>query len=221
MQEIKRISRQSFTLATSILCQTKYCDTETHWRSLGRCTGIRPKQEISYSGSLRCRDNPVLKESIGVRGGVPPWNLFNSYFWAKKHVIFRQNHLIFRQAMETIFGQLTSAPLNETGPVRLWRRGWWRKIMDLHGCLQRLKKNSSSFLGTDVSKGLARRPRLWNILALLSMRRQTWAWKGTGVHISNRYTLLKSDVTRHDHVSVAMDAGSRIVNFIRDSTVFA
>ena len=38
-------------------------------------------------------------------------------------------------------------------------------------------------------------------------------------------TLLKSDVTRRDHVSVAMDAGSRIVNFIvnfiRDGTVFA
>ena len=42
------------------------------------------------------------------------------------------------------------------------------------------------------------------------------------------YTLLKSDVTCRDHVSVVMDpmnAGSRIVNFIvnfiRDSTVFA
>ena len=38
-------------------------------------------------------------------------------------------------------------------------------------------------------------------------------------------TLLKSDVTRRDHVSVVVDAGSRIVNFIvnfiRDGTVFA
>ena len=38
-------------------------------------------------------------------------------------------------------------------------------------------------------------------------------------------TLLKSDVTRRDHVSVVMDAGSLIVNiivnFIRDGTVFA
>ena len=34
-------------------------------------------------------------------------------------------------------------------------------------------------------------------------------------------TLLKSDVTRRDHVSVVMDAGSVIVNFIRDVTVFA
>ena len=37
--------------------------------------------------------------------------------------------------------------------------------------------------------------------------------------------LLKSDVTRRDHVSVVMDAGSCIVNFIvnfiRDGTVFA
>ena len=45
---------------------------------------------------------------------------------------------------------------------------------------------------------------------------------------SSLYTLLKSDVTRRDHVSVVMDpmnAGSRIVNFIvnfiRDGTVFA
>ena len=34
-------------------------------------------------------------------------------------------------------------------------------------------------------------------------------------------TLLKSDVTRRDHVPVVMDAGSRIVSFIRDGTVFA
>ena len=47
------------------------------------------------------------------------------------------------------------------------------------------------------------------------------------VHIISN-TLLKSDVTRRDHVSVVMDpmnAGSRIVNFIvnfiRDGTVFA
>ena len=37
----------------------------------------------------------------------------------------------------------------------------------------------------------------------------------------NSNALLKSDVTRRDHVSVVMDAGSRIVNFIRDGTVFA
>ena len=41
----------------------------------------------------------------------------------------------------------------------------------------------------------------------------------------HNYTLLKSDVTRRDHVSVVMDAGSRIVNFIvnfiHDGTVFA
>ena len=39
------------------------------------------------------------------------------------------------------------------------------------------------------------------------------------------HTLLKLDVTRRDHVSVVMDAGSRIVNFIvnfiRNGTVFA
>ena len=38
-------------------------------------------------------------------------------------------------------------------------------------------------------------------------------------HVCN--VLLKWDITRRDHVSVVMDAGSRIVNFIRDGTVFA
>ena len=32
-------------------------------------------------------------------------------------------------------------------------------------------------------------------------------------------TLLNSDITRRDHVSVVMDAGSRIVNFIRDGSL--
>ena len=41
--------------------------------------------------------------------------------------------------------------------------------------------------------------------------------------ISNEglYHGMKSDVTCRDHVSVVMDAGSRIVNFICDGTVFA
>ena len=43
-------------------------------------------------------------------------------------------------------------------------------------------------------------------------------WKANGKRDND--TLLKSDVTRRDHVSVVMDAGSRIVNFIRDGTVF-
>ena len=62
---------------------------------------------------------------IGVRGGggggsSPPVICQIAIFGPKKHVIFGQNHLIFGQAMEKIFGQLKSAPLNETGPVRLW-----------------------------------------------------------------------------------------------------
>ena len=42
----------------------------------------------------------------------------------KNHVKFGQNHLIFGQAYKAtdkIFGQVTSAPLNETGPVLLWQ----------------------------------------------------------------------------------------------------
>ena len=67
---------------------------------------------------------------IGVRGGgggggaagrawgcSPPTNCQIAIY--KNHVIFWQNHLLFGQAMDKIFGQLTSAPLNETGPVRL------------------------------------------------------------------------------------------------------
>ena len=34
------------------------------------------------------------------------------------------------------------------------------------------------------------------------------------------HTLLEYDVTRRDPLSVVMDAGSRIVNFIRDGTAF-
>ena len=60
----------------------------------------------------------------------PPPAFFKLPFSGKKHVIFGQNHLIFGQAMEKIFGQLTSAPLNETGPVRLWSRKWCQNIGD-------------------------------------------------------------------------------------------
>ena len=63
---------------------------------------------------------------MGVRGGggagaAAPWNFSNSHIRVENQVIFGQNHLIFGQAMEKIFGQLTSAPppLNETGPVPL------------------------------------------------------------------------------------------------------
>ena len=71
--------------------------------------------------------------TIGVRGGggggggggarglqpPPPPIIFQiAIFGPKNQVIFGQNHLIFGQAMEKIFGQLTSAPLNEIGPVR-------------------------------------------------------------------------------------------------------
>ena len=70
--------------------------------------------------------------SIGVRGGggggwgaadpPPPPGIFQISFSGKKNhtiLILGQNHLIFGQAMDKIFGQLTSAPLNETGPVGL------------------------------------------------------------------------------------------------------
>ena len=61
---------------------------------------------------------------MGLRGAAAPLE----FFWGKKEqfsgkknqVIFGQNHLIFVQAMEKIFGQETSVPLNETRPVRLW-----------------------------------------------------------------------------------------------------
>ena len=46
-------------------------------------------------------------------------------------------------------------------------------------------------------------------------------WPEWPNHNAPDNTLLKSDVTRRDHVSVVMDAGSHIVNFIRDGTVFA
>ena len=56
----------------------------------------------------------------GGLGAAAPLEFFKYTFSGKKknHVIFGQNHLIFGQAMEKIFEQLTSAPLNEDGPVR-------------------------------------------------------------------------------------------------------
>ena len=60
----------------------------------------------------------------------------------------------------------------------------------------------------------------------LTLQASVPMFKYMWMHFTN--TLLKSDVTRRDHVSVVMDpmnAGSRIVNFIvnfiRDGTVFA
>ena len=59
----------------------------------------------------------------GGGGCSPPRNFQIAIFGGKNHVIFGQNHLIFGQAMDKIFGQRTSAPLNETGPVRLYMVG--------------------------------------------------------------------------------------------------
>ena len=54
----------------------------------------------------------------------PPHIIFLIAIFGEKQEIFWQNQgLIFGQAMEKIFGQVTSAPPpppNETGPVRLW-----------------------------------------------------------------------------------------------------
>ena len=56
----------------------------------------------------------------GAEGGCSPPKIFQlAIFGQKNQVIFGQNHLIFMQAMEKRFGQETSAPLNETRPVRL------------------------------------------------------------------------------------------------------
>ena len=57
----------------------------------------------------------------GSRGAAtPPYIFFSDgHFGPENQVIFGQNHLIFGQVMERIFRQETSAPSNETGPVRL------------------------------------------------------------------------------------------------------
>ena len=52
------------------------------------------------------------------RGAAAPITNFQiAIFGPKNGVIFGQNHFIFRQAMDKIFGQLTSAP-----PKRNWSR---------------------------------------------------------------------------------------------------
>ena len=50
---------------------------------------------------------------IGVRGGgySPPRTFKIAIFGQENNLIFGQNHLIFGQAMDKIFGQLTSAAL--------------------------------------------------------------------------------------------------------------
>ena len=61
----------------------------------------------------------------------------------------------------------------------------------------------------------------------VSTQFEIWNWPSAmfASTVKLPYTLLNSDVTRRDHMSVVMDAGSRIVNFIvnfnRDGTVFA
>ena len=101
-------------------CHNNLLDHVWHtWRKSGT-NGKR------MSGSLViCR----MHDIIGVRGGggvglggggcTPPRIFKIAIFGAKNHVIFGQNHLIFGQAIDKIFGQLTSAPLNETCPVRV------------------------------------------------------------------------------------------------------
>ena len=52
-------------------------------------------------------------------GAVSPIEIQIAIFGQKKQIIFWQNHLIFGQAMEKIFGQLISAP---PPPKRNWSR---------------------------------------------------------------------------------------------------
>ena len=68
-----------------------------------------------------CSHRRTRRGGGGAWGLQPPRIFQISHFRAKKHVIFGQDHLVFGQALEKIFGQLTSAssPLNETGPVCL------------------------------------------------------------------------------------------------------
>ena len=69
-------------------------------------------QWMHVSASFQDKYIHIGVRSMGLRGLQPP-RIFQI-------AIFGQNHLIFVQAMEKIFGQETSAPLNETRPVRLW-----------------------------------------------------------------------------------------------------
>ena len=84
----------------------------------------RPQKLPDLAKTSVCKVNHRRTRRGGGGGGAaaaappPPGIVKIAIFGGKKNqVIFGQNHWIFGQAMEKIFGQLTSAPLNETGPV--------------------------------------------------------------------------------------------------------
>ena len=86
------------------------------------CVRINHKNHGLLNGIFHHRyldsDSIHRRTRRGGGGLQPPWNFWNSHFRAKNNVIFRQNHLIFGQAMKKIFGQLTSAP----APTQKWSR---------------------------------------------------------------------------------------------------
>ena len=56
----------------------------------------------------------------------PPLEFFKYQFSAEKHVILRQTTLFSGKQWRKYSGNcMTSAPLNETGPVRLWAQSWF------------------------------------------------------------------------------------------------
>ena len=69
-----------------------------------------------------CHDRRTEAGGLGLQPPPPPWNFSNGHFRAKKkiHIIFGQNHLIFGQAMDEIFGQLNPSP--PPPPKQNWSR---------------------------------------------------------------------------------------------------
>ena len=80
-----------------------------------------PQSHRIKAHSIRAKYMYIGARPMGLRGAVAPLEFFQiTIFGQQNLVIFGQNHLTFGQAVDKIFGQLTSAPLNKTGTVRLW-----------------------------------------------------------------------------------------------------
>ena len=125
----------------------------------------------------------IISLTIGVRGGGPggcgPHRIFQIAIFGQKHVIFGQNQLIFWQAMEKIFGQQTSAPLNETGPVHLCL---WHPHFELSR-LRKSPKCSAHHPPALPLSHLCQTPKVIYPSVMMALSCQSWSTNSYNVYV--------------------------------------